>query len=82
MKLLLAEKPVVIEDDLSPAEAGEIAKVSKPMMLHYLKTGKINGYLVGTHWRVKRDSLLKFIDDRESFSKAMSDMDKAGFGLD
>jgi excisionase family DNA binding protein len=60
---------VKIEDDLSSAEACEIAKVSKPMMLHYLKVGKINGYQVGSHWRVKKDSLLKFIEDRESFTE-------------
>ena len=82
VELLLAEKPVVIEDDLSSAEACEVAKVSKPMMLHYLKTGKVNGYLVGAHWRVKKDSLLKFIEDRESFTKMMSKMDEAGFGID
>lgn len=82
VELLLAEKPVVIEDDLSSSEACEVAKVSKPMMLHYLKTGKINGYLVGAHWRVKKDSLLKFIEDRESFTKMMSEMDEAGFGID
>ncbi len=82
VELLLTEKPIVVEDDLSSAEACEIAKVSKPMMLHYLKSGKINGYLVGAHWRVKKDSLLKFIEDRESFAKMMGEMDKAGFGLD
>ena len=82
VELLLAEKPVVIEDDLSSAEACEIAKVSKPMMLHYLKVGKINGYQVGSHWRVKKDSLLKFIEDRESFTKMMNKMDEAGFGID
>jgi len=82
MELLLVEKPVVVEDDLSSSEACEIAKVSKPMMLHYLKVGKINGDQVGSHWRVKKDSLLKFIEDRESFTKAMGDMDKAGFGID
>lgn len=40
VELLLAEKPVVIEDDLSSAEAYEIAKVFKTNDAPLFKNGK------------------------------------------
>ena len=82
VELLLEQKPVVLEKDLSPSEAGEIAQISRPVVMHLMKTGTLVGYAVGTHWRIKKDSLLKYMEERESFSKAMGEMDKDGFGLD
>ncbi len=79
---LLLEKPVVVEVDPSPSEAGEIAQVSRPFIIHLLKEGTLKGYQVGTHWRIKRDSLLQYLADRENISEAIGLLDKDGFGLD
>lgn len=79
---LLLEKPVVVEVDPSPGEAGELAQVSRPFIMHLLKEGKLQGYQVGTHWRIKRASLLQYLADRENISAAIGVMDKDGFGLD
>lgn len=84
MELLLEEKPVVLEEALTPMEAAKIAQISRPMVVHLLKTGKLKGYTIGVgkHWKVKRDSLLKYMEEREDLMKAFGEMDKAGFGLD
>lgn len=82
VELLLSKKPIILEDDLSPTEAGEIVGISRTSVMNMLKTGRLKGYEVGTHWRITRDSLLKYLEDRESMMQMMGEMDKAGFGLD
>lgn len=84
MELLLNDKPIVLEEDLTPAEAAKIAGISRPLISHLLKTGKLDGYQIGVgkHWKVKRNSLLKYIEERDEMTKMFGDMDKAGFGLD
>lgn len=82
MELILAKKPIVLEKDLSPNEAAEIAGISRNSVMEMLKAGRLKGYEVGTHWRVTKDSVLKYLEDRESMTQMMGEMDKAGFGLD
>lgn len=82
VELLLSKKPIVLEEDLSPTEAGEIAGISRTSVMNMLKIGRLKGYEVGTHWRVTKDSVLKYLEDRESMMQMMGEMDKAGFGLD
>lgn len=81
IELLLEEQPVVLDEDLTPAEAAKIAQISRPLVVHLLKTGKLKGYNIGVgkHWKVKRDSLLKYMQEREELTKAFGEMDKAGF---
>jgi excisionase family DNA binding protein len=82
VELLLGAKPIVLEEDLSPAKAGEIAQISRPIIMHLLKVGKLKGYPVGSQMRIKKDSLLKYLEEREAFSETMAEMDKAGLGID
>ncbi len=84
IELLLQEQPVVLDEDLTPAEAAKIAQVSRPLVMHLLKTGKLKGYTIGIgkHRKVKRDSLLKYMQEREELANAFGEMDKHGFGLD
>jgi len=69
------------EDDLSPADAGKLARVSRPVIMHLLETGMLKGYPVKSQWRIKRDSVLKYLEDREKFAKVMQNMDEQGFGI-
>jgi excisionase family DNA binding protein len=78
----LDKKPVLLEKDLSPTEAGEIAGVSRTTITNLIKSGRLQGYEVGTHWRVKRESLQKYMSDREEFAEGMARMDGHGFGTD
>lgn len=82
VELCLEKKPVVLEKDLSPTEAGEIAGISRTTVTNLLKSGRLKGYEVGTHWRVTRDSLLKYMADREELAAGMAKMDEHGFGID
>ena len=82
VELLLDEKAIVLEDDLSPTEAGEIAGISRPSIMHMLKVGRLKGYEVGTHWRITKGSLLQYMEEREQFAQVMSKMDEDGFGID
>lgn len=84
IELLLAEKPIVLDEDLTPSEAAKVLGISRPLVIHLLETGKIEGYRIGVgkHWKAKRNSLLKYLEERDSLSKAFGEMDKAGFGLD
>jgi hypothetical protein len=80
-KLILSEKPIVIEEDLSPADAGDIANVSRPVIMHLYETGVLKGYPVKSQIRIKRESLMKYIEDRESFAVATRELDKKGYGI-
>jgi len=80
VKLCLEKKPIILEKDLSPTEAGEIAGISRTTITNLIKSGRLKGYEVGTHWRVTRESLLKYMADREEFTTGMAEMDEHGFG--
>jgi excisionase family DNA binding protein len=84
IELLLEERPIVLEEDLTPSEAAQLAQISRHLIMHLVKSGKLSGYTIGVgkHWKIKRDSILKYIEDRDSLSKAFGELDKAGFGLD
>ena len=78
---VLATKPLIFDETITPNEASEIAGVSRPMIMEMLKTGTLVGFKVGSHFKVKRDSLIKYIKERESAYQAMSAMDEDGFGV-
>lgn len=82
IELILTKDTVLLENDLTPNEAGEIAGISRNSILKMLKTGRLQGYEVGSHWKVSRASLLKYLADREDMMRMMSKMDEAGFGID
>lgn len=84
MELLLSEKPIVLDEDLTPSEAAKILGISRPLVVHLLETKKLEGYRIGVgkHWKAKRNSVLKYLEERDSLTKAFGEMDKAGFGLD
>lgn len=84
IELLLAKDvdTVLLENDLTPNEAAEVAGISRNSILKMLKTGRLQGYEVGSHWKVSRASLLKYLADREDMMRMMSKMDEAGFGID
>ncbi len=82
VELCLEKKPIVLEKDLSPTEAGEIAGISRTTVMNLIKSGRLKGYEVGAHWRVTRDSLHKYMADREEFASGMAEMDEHGFGTD
>ena len=82
MELLLSQKPIVLDKDLSPNEAAEITGVSRSLVMKMLKNGRLKGYEVGAHWRISKESVLKYLEDREEMMEMMSKMDEAGFGMD
>lgn len=84
MELLLDENVIVLEEDLTPAQAAKIAGISRPLVTHLLKTGKLSGYQIGVgkHWKVKRKSLFEYIKERDDMTKLFGKMDKAGFGIE
>lgn len=84
IELLLTEKPIVLEETLTPAEAAKIAQVSRPLIVHLLASGKLQGYKIGTgkHWKIKRDSLVQYMRERDELTQALGEVDKDGFGLD
>ena len=67
-----------------PSEAAKVLGISRPLVVHLLETKKIEGYRIGVgkHWKVKRNSVLSYLEERDDLAKAFSEMDKAGFGLD
>lgn len=81
---LLTEKPIVLEETLTPSEAARIAQISRPLVVHLLESGKLQGYKIGVgkHWKIKRDSLVQYMRERDELTHAMGEMDKDGFGLD
>lgn len=84
IELILAKDTdaFLLENDLTPNEAAEVAGISRNSILKMLKTGRLQGYEVGSHWKVSRESLLKYLADREDMMRMMSKMDEAGFGID
>jgi len=82
IELILAKDTVLLENDLTPNEAAEIAGISRNSILKMLKAGRLQGYEVGSHWKVSRASLLKYLANREDMMRMMSKIDEAGFGID
>lgn len=83
IQTILRDHPIILSEEyLNPSEAARLAGVSRPVIVEMLKNKKLVGHKVGTHWRVKRDSLLAYIDNRDQASRAVSAMDEEGFGVD
>jgi hypothetical protein len=47
-----------------------------------LKNRALLGHLVGKHWRVKKDSLVEYMNTRDFTSKIARAEDEDGFGFD
>ncbi len=78
---VLASKPVVVDDYLTPNDAAKIAGVSRPLITEMLKNGTLLGHKVKSHWRVKKESLISYLAQRDLSFKAAAAVDQDGFGL-
>lgn len=47
--------------DLVPREVSEKLNVSRPTVLRWLRTGKLEGFRVGGRWRVTPEALADFL---------------------
>lgn len=79
---ILDTQPIVIEAYLTPNEAAKLAGVSRPVIIEMLKSGSLTGHTVGNHWRIKRESLVEYIENRDNAFRAVASQDQDGFGLD
>lgn len=79
---ILVQQPIVVQEDLTPNEAAELAGVSRPVIMDMIKSGGLEAYPVKSHWRITKNSLLKYISERSRTRKAIAAMDEDGFGLD
>ena len=79
---ILDEKPVVVDSYLTPNEASKLAGVSRPLIIEMLKRGGLIGHMIGKHWRVKRESLVEYISNRDKTSRLMSELDEDGLAFD
>jgi excisionase family DNA binding protein len=75
-------EPIVIDDYITPNEAAKIAGVSRPIITEMLEASKLQGHKVNSHWKVQKNSLLKYMSERDNVRKVMSSTDEDGFGLD
>lgn len=82
LERIFKSEPVVIEDYITPNEAAKLAGISRPIITEMLETRKLQGHKVNSHWKVQKNSLLKYMNDRDNVQKIMSVMDEDGFGLD
>ncbi len=53
-----------------------------PVIIEMLKSGGLMGHMVGKHWRVKKDSLVEYINNRDQASRIAQSEDEDGFGVD
>lgn len=79
---ILDTQPIVIETYLTPNEAAKLAGISRPVIIEMLKSGTLTGHTVGNHWRIKRESLVEYIESRDSAFRTVTSQDQDGFGLD
>ena len=82
IQAILTEKPIIVDQYITPNEAAKLAGISRPVVIEMLKTGGLIGHLVGKHWRVKKDSLVEYINTRDQAFRIARDEDEDGFGLD
>ncbi len=79
---IFVEKPIVVGEYLTPNEAAKLAGISRPVVIEMLRAGGLIGHQVGKHWRIKKESLLEYINTRDKATKAALAFDDAGFGID
>ena len=48
----------------TPEEIAEILKVEPDTIRRYLRDGKLKGFKVGNHWRIKEEDLQEFIENQ------------------
>lgn len=53
-----------IPDILTAKECQQLLKISKNSMLRYLKTGEIEGFKIGSRWRIYKFSVIEFLRKR------------------
>jgi excisionase family DNA binding protein len=79
---ILLEKPLVVDSYLTPNEAANLAGVSRPLLIEMLKSGALIGHTVGKHWRIKRESLIEYITNRDKASRLTQELDEEGLSFD
>ena len=50
-----------IPDILTAKECQQLLKIGKNSMLRYLKTGEIEGFKIGSRWRIYKFSVIEFL---------------------
>ena len=50
-----------IPDILTAKECQQLLKIGKNSMLRYLKTGEIEGFKIGSRWRIYKFSVIEFM---------------------
>jgi excisionase family DNA binding protein len=78
---VLASKPLVVDEYLTPNDAAKIAGISRPVITEMLKNGTLLGHKVKSHWRVRKESLIAYITQRDTAFRAASSVDQDGFGI-
>lgn len=79
---ILTKKPIVVDSYLTPNEAAKLAGVSRPLLIEMLKHGSLVGHMVGKHWRIKRESLMAYIDNRDKAARMTQELDEEGLAFD
>ena len=52
-------------DVLTPSEAKEVLRVSKNTMYRLLRAGIVPSIKIGTEYRIRKDSLIEYINQNE-----------------
>lgn len=58
-----------IPDILTAKECQQLLKIGKNSMLRYLKTGEIEGFKIGSRWRIYKFSVIEFLRKRRKNSR-------------
>lgn len=61
------------EAELSPAQAAELLKMSRPHLLKFMDRGDLSYRRVGSHRRIAMSSLVQFAAEREAGSQIVAD---------
>jgi excisionase family DNA binding protein len=64
-----------LEEVFTPKEVAKALKLSEKTVLQYLREGRLPGFRVGKHWRVRHSDLVALI--HQSPSVALVEKDEA-----
>ena len=78
---ILEEKPVLVDSYLTPNEAAKLAGVSRPLLIEMLKGGALIGHTVGKHWRIQKESLLQYLNNRDKTAQVIHALDEEGLAF-